>query len=505
MLSTIARASLPSSRVVCASPHTLHDCMSPSITRLTARGCSPYHLQILSRTYASVTKHTAAADTFAGASATPETTTETSPRPEALPKTTSNIVAYHLLASAALVFVIVIVGGITRLTESGLSITEWNPGLKGMRLPSSEAEWYEEWDKYKQSPEFLQLNSGMTLEDFKTIFMWEWSHRMLGRFIGAFFVIPAVLFSVRRSMTTLDVRKKLFAIAAGIGFQGFLGWYMVSSGLKNPYENESAQTVPRPEWTPRVDHFRLAAHLGTAFAVYIGMVYTAVSIIRDNVLVKNLKRSPDQKGKIAEAFLHLLQNSKARTFRRVGFGMLLFTFTTAMYGAFVAGLDAGLVYSEFPFMGEGIFPPKDEMFDPRYAFRVSKDSPSDAAMVTAGNVTQNPVTVQAIHRVLGISTVLAMFMFLSYSKRIKNSLPSAAPRFAMGAAHMSAMQAILGITTLMYMVPLPLASLHQAGSVVLLTMLTCVLGVMKKPNAAIRAFVQQQRHLASKVQVGHTA
>lgn len=411
-----------------------------------------------------------------------------------LPPTTSNAVAYHLLLSAALVFLIIIVGGITRLTESGLSITEWNPGLKGMRLPQSEAEWNEEWDKYKQSPEFKMLNANMTMQEFKTIFLWEWSHRILGRFIGVFFVVPAALFCLRRGMTTPDTRKKLLAIAAGIGFQGFLGWYMVASGLKNPYENEPSSSFPRPDWTPRVDHFRLAAHLGTAFAVYMGMVYTAVSILRDNALVKNLKKTPEQATDLLTSFVHSLQNPKARTFRRVGLGMLVLACTTAIYGAFVAGLDAGLLYSEFPFMGGyRLLPPKDELLDPRYAFRMNANTEPDSSRFVLGNMTQNPVTVQAMHRYLGMTTFAAMFVFLAYAKRLKAHLPRAAPRFATGAAHMSALQALLGIFTLVYMVPVPLASLHQAGSVVLLTMLTCVMAVTKKPSKAIQLLAQTRR------------
>ena len=439
---------------------------------------------------------------YSTSSASPafESTTSTPPASEKampVPETTSKVVAYHLLASAALVFLIIIVGGITRLTESGLSITEWNPGLKGMRLPQTDEEWNEEWDKYKQSPEFQMLNANMSLDDFKRIFLWEWSHRILGRFIGVFFAVPAALFCMRKGMTTPDTRKALLAIATGIGFQGFLGWYMVASGLKNPHADEPASAVPRPDWTPRVDHFRLAAHLGTAFIVYIGMVYKAVSILRDNALVKNLKKSPNETGKMTEAFMYLLQNPKARAFRRVGTGMLLFAFTTAIYGAFVAGLDAGLVYNEFPFMGHHrLLPPKEEVLDPRYSFRLKNSSEPDASMVAFGNMTQNPVTVQAIHRVLGISTVVAMIAFSLYAKRLKAYIPKAAPRFATGAAHMSGLQALLGISTLLYMVPLPLASLHQAGSVVLLTMLTCALGVTRKPNALIRAFAQRQRMMA---------
>ena len=414
------------------------------------------------------------------------------------PPTTSKVVAYHLLASAALVFLIIIVGGITRLTESGLSITEWNPGLKGMRLPQTDEEWNAEWDKYKQSPEFKMLNSNMTLEDFKSIFMWEWSHRILGRFIGTFFVLPAALFCLRRGMVTPDIKKKLLLIAAGIGFQGFLGWFMVASGLQNPYENEPLTSQPRPDWTPRVDHFRLAAHLGTAFAVYMGMVYTAISILRDNAVVKQMKASPDQQDAIVSKFLNSLTNPAARKFRMVAMGMLALAFTTAMYGAFVAGLDAGLVYSEFPFMGEKrLLPPKDELLDPRYSVRTSDGSTPSSSYMVMGNVTQNPVTVQAIHRYLGLTTLTAAFLFMRYASRNKLQLPPAASRFAKGAAHMSATQALLGIATLIYMVPISLASLHQGGAVVVLTMLTGVLAVTRKPSQAINAFGHARRQAAS--------
>ena len=166
----------------------------------------------------------------------------------------------------------------------------------------------------------------------------------------------------------------------------------------------------------------------------------------------------------------------------------------AIYGAFVAGLDAGLLYSEFPFMGGyRLLPPKDELLDPRYAFRMNANTEPDSSRFVLGNMTQNPVTVQAMHRYLGMTTFAAMFVFLAYAKRLKAHLPRAAPRFATGAAHMSALQALLGIFTLVYMVPVPLASLHQAGSVVLLTMLTCVMAVTKKPSKAIQLLAQTRR------------
>ena len=234
------------------------------------------------------------------------------------------MVAYHLYALAFLVYAIVVVGGLTRLTESGLSITEWNPGFKGMRLPMTNAEWEAEWDKYKQTPEFVLLNSKMSLDDFKSIYMWEWGHRVLGRIIGVAFVLPAVFF-VTRKWVAPGTRWKLLAIAAGIGFQGFLGWYMVESGLTVPDQggrakearvhvpvikddhpnstanmdggkmrfdasvptttdgtNSSAPTlVAAAEWTPRVSHFRLAMHMGTAFLVYLAMLHTGLAVQRD--------------------------------------------------------------------------------------------------------------------------------------------------------------------------------------------------------------------------------
>lgn len=342
----------------------------------------------------------------------------------------------------------------------------------------------------------------MTLDDFKSIFLWEWSHRILGRVIGVFFGLPAIYFCMRRGVTTPDVRWKLLAITAGIGFQGLLGWVMVASGLKNPYDDEPATAQPRPDWTPRVSHFRLAAHLGTAFAVYMGMVYTAVTILRDNSLARATRAgaSPESRTAMSQV-LEKLQSPATRKYRGVALGMLGLVFATAMYGAFVAGLDAGLVYSEFPTMGEGrVLPPHSELFDARYAIRTREPVPSPDAVAEPvqptfsrlwlGNLTQNPVTVQAVHRFLGISTLASMFVFLRYSKRVKTLVPAAAPRFATGAVHMTVLQVLLGISTLIYMVPVPLAALHQAGSVVVLTFLSCVLGVLRKPNQALRAFQQ---------------
>lgn len=354
----------------------------------------------------------------------------------------------------------------------------------------------------------------MTLEDFKSIFLWEWSHRILGRVIGVFFAVPALYFCLRPSMATRDVRWKLLAITAGIGFQGLLGWVMVASGLKNPYENEPATAEPRPEWTPRVSHFRLAAHLGTAFAVYMGMIYTAVTILRDNGLARSATAGGADAQSALSKLVTQLQSPVVRRYKNVAVGLLALVFTTAMYGAFVAGLDAGLVYSEFPMMGEGrLLPPADELLDVRYAVRTNAPVPSpdvtttpvqpSSSRLVLGNVTQNPVTVQAIHRYLGLTTVASMLFFLPYSKRMKALLPRAAPRFATGAVHMSIVQALLGISTLIYMVPLPLASLHQAGAVVTLTMMTCVLAVLRKPGQALQTLAKARTEAARHAAASH--
>ena len=411
-------------------------------------------------------------------------------QPPPPPQTTRTIVAYHLFASAALVFAIVVVGGLTRLTESGLSITEWNPGFKGMHLPMSDEEWQVEFDKYSQTPEFQVLNRNMTRDEFKTIFLWEWSHRVLGRVIGVAFALPAIFFSVRPGYTTSSVRWKLLAIGAGIGFQGLLGWIMVKSGLRNPYEDDQ-MSERKSDWTPRVSHFRLAAHLGAAFAVYMGMLYTGIQILRDNSAVK-------KGGAAADALVKLLDNPRVRHFRSLAIALTTLVFGTAMYGAFVAGLDAGLVYNEFPTMGDGrVLPPKDELLNKRYAAHIPQISDESTAVVF-GNLTLNPVTIQAVHRVLGISSLAALIVYARYAKKICNILPRASRAFAVGASHMGIVQVGLGIATLIYLVPIHLASLHQCGSLIILSLLTGVLATTKRPSQALRAFAR-----ASKQTVTH--
>ena len=410
----------------------------------------------------------------------------------------------HLYALAFLVYAIVIVGGLTRLTESGLSITEWNPGFKGMRLPITNAEWQVEWDKYKLTPEFLLLNRKMTLDDFKTIYMWEWGHRILGRVIGVAFVLPAAFFATRR-WVGVGTRWKLAAIAGGIGFQGFLGWFMVKSGLTAPeprrVQGEGESAAPA-EWTPRVSHFRLAAHMGTAFLVYLAMLHTGLSVRRDWNIAHGTGSASGEamSSSIAQRLANTLNHPLIRSHSRLTKAVAALVFTTAMSGALVAGLDAGLVYNEFPTMGEGrLAPPMHELIDDRYVIGDSRVVP---------NLTQNPVTVQLVHRTLAITTLCTVLglawrtrsLATHYATAVASAakgnavvlptLPRNITRLAYVAAGVACAQATLGITTLIYLVPIPLASAHQGGSLVLLSVLIAMLAAMRRVPPSVLQYIR---------------
>lgn len=477
--------------------------------------------------------------------------------------TTRPIVAYHLFFCAALVYCIIVVGGLTRLTESGLSITEWNPGFKGMRLPWTAEEWDEEWEKYKRTPEwamyvryfdaatfdweasnadrlyrFFSLNRHMDVDDFKKIYMWEWSHRILGRVIGVAFVVPAAYFLARRQVAR-GTRWKLVSIALGIGFQGALGWFMVKSGLSAPEASPPAlapqhpnttvsasptdarldgwvSTVDQPstaaDWHPRVSHFRLAAHLGTAFLVYLGMLHTGAAILRDDKVCRGY-------GKVAGVTMTVkanvgklmtaLADPRLNRFRNTSRAMFGLTFVTAMTGALVAGLDAGLVYSEFPYMGEGFVPPREELLDPRYASKRARDREGGSGTqsdLIIGNATQNPVTVQLIHRCLAITTLVSAVGLGIFARRLSTRmartassrltaeqvfLPPSIPRWATLVAAAATAQATLGVSTLIYLVPIQLASAHQAGSVALLSTVVALLAAMRRPSSRILQQIQR--------------
>ena len=221
-------------------------------------------------------------------------------------------IIYWLLTGCILIFIMVVVGGITRLTHSGLSISNYKL-ISGTIPPMNEIEWNDAFDLYKQYPEYQKLNYNMNLEEFKDIYFWEWIHRVIGRFIGLVFILPFIYFLIRKQLSKSTIKKASILLVLG-GFQGFLGWYMVKSGL-----------VDRPD----VSHYRLAAHLTTAFLTFAYTFWVALDLIFPN------KKDIDK---------------KFRNFIRIGLVILILQI---IYGAFVAGLDAGWIHNHWPFMNEG--------------------------------------------------------------------------------------------------------------------------------------------------------
>jgi heme a synthase len=336
----------------------------------------------------------------------------------------------------------------------------------------SEADWASEFLKYQSSPEFHLLNSRMTLEEFKSIYWMEWIHRLWGRAIGLTFVIPAAYFVLRKQVSR-PMSYRLAGIAALIGFQGFIGWWMVKSGLKDD--------LFAPGSHPRVSQYRLTTHLGTAFLCYTAMLWNGLRILSTNHL---LSLTPQQTGKA----LVSAQNPALRPFKISVALLAALIFTTAMSGGLVAGLDAGLIYNEFPYMGLGLTPPKSELFDPFYARDPERKD------LWWRNFLENPSLVQLDHRILATTTftaVHALWAYSYFSKDLQKFLPRAAKRGIHGVVGFVWLQVILGISTLIYLVPLPLASAHQAGSLALLTW-TFVLGSrVWFPRGAARIFAQR--------------
>ncbi|KAG2188887.1 hypothetical protein INT44_004027, partial [Umbelopsis vinacea] len=362
------------------------------------------------------------------------------------------IVAYWLYFNAGLIFAIVVVGGLTRLTESGLSITEWNV-ISGMKPPRSQAEWEEEFEKYKQFPEYKILNRHMNLEEFKNIFYWEWSHRMLGRFIGSAFIIPGLYFASRGYMTK-KVAWQTFGISAMLGFQGFMGWYMVKSGL-------SQALMKEPGAVPRVSQYRLTAHLATAFIIYGSTVMVAADVIRQHKLAN---------GTLGKDLVKAINNPALNRLRAAALFMTCFVFMTAMTGGLVAGLDAGLIYNEWPMMGEGLVPPTNELWSDDFV------KPGDNGKWR--NFLENPTTVQFDHRTMAETAAVLSTALWYYSRRLPVPRSVRVASNAMMAAVVA--QVTLGVTTLIYMVPIQLAALHQAGALTLLTTNFWLLHSLKK-------------------------
>jgi heme a synthase len=323
----------------------------------------------------------------------------------------SRAIRLWLLAVAALVFLMIVVGGATRLTGSGLSITEWKP-LLGAIPPLSEADWATAFGKYKTIPQYTKLNAGMSLAEFKTIFWWEWGHRFLGRIIGLAFAGPLLWFVLRRRMPAGLLPKLVGLLALG-GLQAAIGWYMVSSGL-----------VDRVD----VSQYRLALHLGTAFAIFGGLIWVAFTLSR------------------TRQEIHL---QTVTTGQRLAANLLLAVVSLqVVLGALVAGLKAGLTYNTWPLMDGRLIPNGLGTLQPLYL-----------------NLFENITTVQFNHRLVAYivaAAVIAHGISLIRSADDPQLRSSASLLIAAVVA-----QVVLGIWTLLAVVPLWLGVVHQAGAAVL--------------------------------------
>ena len=325
-------------------------------------------------------------------------------------------VAAWLFLSAGMVFAMAVIGAVTRLTESGLSMVEWRP-LIGALPPLTQAEWERVFDLYRESPEYRLKNAGMDLAAFKQIFFWEWFHRFWGRAIGVVYALPLVYFAVAGRLKHGLLPLALLALCLGAG-QGVWGWYMVQSGL-----------VDRPS----VSQYRLAGHLGLAFAIFGLLIWIGCRALRLPAL--GLAASaPPARGLLA------------------AFGLLA---VTVFWGALVAGLDAGLAYNTFPLMDGSLVPPGMWTIDPLWK-----------------NPFENTAMVQFIHRWLAIATLIAV-LWACHSVMRQPGLPL--PRkLAAAAMAVVTLQAGLGVATLLSQVSIPLAALHQAGAFALAGLLTAM-------------------------------
>uniref|UniRef100_A0A672G6A7 Cytochrome c oxidase assembly protein COX15 homolog n=1 Tax=Salarias fasciatus TaxID=181472 RepID=A0A672G6A7_SALFA len=342
---------------------------------------------------------------------------------------TNRILGRWLLGCSGLVVGAVVLGGVTSF-DGWLSMVDWHL-VREMKPPQSQAEWEAEFSKYQQFPEFKIMNHDMTLSEFKFIFYMEWGHRMWGRLVGLAYILPTIYFW-RKGYFTRSMKGKVLGLCGFVFFQGLLGWYMVKSGLEEKPESYDI---------PRVSQYRLSAHLGSALLLYCASLWTGLTLLR-----------PAHK---------LAETRQLMQLRRFAKGTGALVFLTALSGAFVAGLDAGLVYNSFPKMGERWIPDDLLAFSP-----------------TLKNFFENPTTVQFDHRILAISSLTAITGLYMFSRRMV--LPRRAKIAISLLAAMAYTQVALGISTLLLYVPTPLAATHQSGSVALLTLAIWVLAELRK-------------------------
>lgn len=318
-------------------------------------------------------------------------------------------VATWLLVCCAFVFFMVVLGGVTRLTGSGLSMVDWRPML-GWLPPLSDADWQRVFEMYQQSPEFRTVNAHMDIHDFKGIFWLEYLHRLLGRTIGIVFFVPFLYFFATRAIPSRDAPKYLLMFVLG-GLQGLLGWYMVKSGLVD---------------NPRVSQYRLTAHLVAAFLIYGYMFWVALSLLK-----------PTMGGHRHPWFG-----------RTVALTALICV--TIISGGFVAGLRAGEIFNTFPMMGPHWIPPGLGALEPSWR-----------------NLTENMTTVQFDHRLLALTTLALIVIYWWQARRTDFE---AGTRLAVtGLLFVALLQVALGISTLLLSVPVALAAAHQAVALLLFT------------------------------------
>jgi heme a synthase len=320
-------------------------------------------------------------------------------------------VRWWLISIAALIAIMVLVGGATRLTESGLSIVEWKP-VTGALPPLNQEQWTQAFDAYKTIPQYRELNAGMNLAEFKTIFWWEWSHRLLGRVIGVAYLLPFLWF-LWRGVLGADLRRRLWLIFGLGALQGVVGWWMVASGLSQRVE---------------VSHYRLATHLVLALLIFAGIVWT-------------LRRLVERPPSTVSARLKI-----------TGVALLALTFVQLYLGALVAGLRAGKIYNTWPDIDGGLVPSTARLFFETPWWR---------------NLFDNALTVQFQHRM--VAYTLFVLAALHVLDAVRSRAGTSVINGAWWLAAAVTLQATLGILTLLNQVPTALGLVHQAVAIVVLT------------------------------------
>jgi heme a synthase len=336
---------------------------------------------------------------------------------------------WWLTIVAALIAIMVLVGGATRLTESGLSIVEWKP-IAGTLPPLTDAQWAEAFEGYKTIPQYRELNAGMSLDEFKTIFWWEWSHRLLGRVIGAVFLLPFLWFIWRGAIST-ELKRRLW-IMFGLGaLQGAVGWWMVASGLTQRVE---------------VSQLRLATHLVLALLIFAAIVWTLRSL----------------RGRPRDAVPSRLKITSVV--------LLALTFAQLYFGALVAGLRAGRLYNTWPGIDGALIPSAERLWFEQPWWR---------------NLFDNALTVQFEHRMMAYALfVLALW---HAADAIRSRGMPAAINGAVALAVAITLQAALGILTLLHQVPILLGLAHQAVAIVVLTLAVLQVGrLARQPDVSRR-------------------